>query len=209
MQEQPITLEMVRVAAQTLGRGGKEVTACQIYDALALTTPEEEARARNRISNMVKHGEVSRAGNGIYIYNFDKRPRNPRTFSAIWRFVRKAKPGWSLNDVSLMTRVSYRQILRYCDWLLEEGYIALHGKSRQTRLYRATAKADASPETPYPPLRDVDPFEKEKSAAIQITNAMMKQDPYAAKTANIIVSAARVLLARFENTVTEDENEGE
>lgn len=209
MESMTVSTELVRTAAQSLGSGGKEISVIQVCEALALDTIETKARARTRMNHMQKHGELTRVRDGVYIYNFDKRPRDPRTYSAIWRFVRKGKPGWSLNDASLMTRVSYRQTSRYCQWLLEEGYLALHGKNGKATLYRATSKADACPETPYPPLRETDPFEREKSAAVHIINALLKQDPYAAKTARTITEAARVLLARFESTpekVTENEN---
>ena len=76
-------------------------------------------------------------------------------------------------------------------------------------LYRATAKAAASPETPYPPIRETDPFQKERTAAATITRLMLCADPYAQKTARTIAEACQVLLARFGGTVTENENREE
>lgn len=209
MEGHPVTLEMVRQAAQTLCEGGKTVSNHQIFSALALDCEPEKARARSRITNMVKHGEMTREADGLYRYNFAKRPRNPRTYAVIWRFVRKQKPGWTITECAMLTRVSYRQIHRYCEWLLEEGYIAGVGKKGLAQLYRATTKADRTPETPYPPLRETDPFAREKAAAVRIIDLLLRADPYAVKTARGITDACTVLLARFEKNRTKTENEEE
>ena len=55
-----------------------------------------------------------------------------------------------------------------------------------------------SPETPYPPLRETDPFAKEKAAAVRIIDTLLRADPYAKKTAQAITEACRILLSRFE-----------
>ena len=207
MEGRPVTLEMVRQAAQALCEGDKTVSNHQILVALALDCEPEKARARSRISNMIKHGEMTREADGLYRYNFAKRPRNPKTYAVIWRFVRKQKPGWTMTECAMLTRVSYRQIHRYCGWLLEEGYIAGMGKKGQAQLYRATTKAAHSPETPYPPLRETDPFSREKAAAIRIVDLLLRADPYAKKTAQTSADACNVLLARFDGSRAENEND--
>lgn len=208
MEGRPVTLEMVRQAAQTLCEGGKTVSNHQIFAALALDCEPEKARARSRISNMVKHGEMTREADGLYRYNFAKRPRNPKTYAIIWRFIRKAKPGWSISECAMMTRISYTQALRYCNWLEEEGFIARAGKDdRNAVTWRATVKADRTPETPYPPLRETDPFAREKAAVVRIVDLLLRADPYAVKTARGITEACKVLLARFDKNRTENEND--
>lgn len=210
MEGRPVTLEMVRQVAQTLCEGDNVVSNHQIFVALALNCEPEKARARSRISNMIKHGELTREADGLYRYNFAKRPRDPKTHIAIWRFVRKAKPGWSITECAMMTRVSYTRALRYCTWLVEEGYIARFGKdARNAVTYRATDKADKSPETPYPPLRETDPFAREKAAAVRIVDSLLRADPYAKKTARNITEACHILLARFEKNSAENHTENE
>lgn len=207
MEGRPVTLEMVRQVAQTLCEGDKTVSNHQIFAALALDCEPEKARARSRISNMVKHGEMTREADGLYRYNFAKRPRNPKTYAIIWRFIRKAKPGWSITECSMMTRVSYTQALRYCNWLEEEGFIARAGRDdRNAITWRGTVKADRTPETPYPPLREKDPFAREKAAVVRIVDLLLRADPYAVKTARGITEACKVLLARFDKNRTENEN---
>ena len=132
--------------------------------------------------------------------------------SVIWRFVRTAKAGWSISECALMTRVSYTHILRYVTWLEGAGFVERAGRdSRRATLFRATGKAQATPETPYPPVRAADPFQKERTAAATITRLMLCADPYAPRTARTITEAANVLLARFSKIthelVTENENE--
>ena len=207
MEGRPVTLEMVRQVAQTLCEGDKTVSNHQIFAALALDCEPEKARARSRISNMVKHGEMTREADGLYRYNFAKRPRNPKTYAIIWRFIRKAKPGWSITECSMMTRVSYTQALRYCNWLEEEGFIARAGRDdRNAITWRATVMADRTPETPYPPLRETDPFAREKAAVVRIVDLLLRAYPYSVKTARGITEACKVLLARFDKNRTENEN---
>lgn len=209
MEHTTITQEMLRNALQGFCKEGEEVSLAQLCAAFDLHTEPEKARIRRRISDMVAHGEISRVRDGVYEYNFSHRPRSPKSFSIIWRFIRKAKPGWSIAEASMLTRISYTQISRYCSWLEEEGHITRAGKNGTTTLYRATAKANASPETPYPPLRDVDPFAKERAAAASIARLMLCADPYSAKTARNLVAACQLLLARFGKIGSQNENGNE
>lgn len=202
--------EAVRAALQALGKDGKEISYQLVYEALGLKNEAEQAVVRSRISDMTRHGEVKRTRTGCFTYDFRHRPREGKSYETLWRFVRKAKPGWAISECAMMTRVSYTQALRYCNWLAEEGFIERMGRDdRNAATWRATVKADQTPETPYPPIRATDPFAKERTAAATITRLMLCADPYAPHTARGIVEAARVLLARFEkqdNSVTEPEN---
>lgn len=206
-----VSKQAIRAALQALGEGGKEISYRLVYEALGLKSDAEQAIVRSRISDMTKHGEVKRTRAGRFTYDYRHRPREAKSYEALWRFVRKAKPGWAISECAMMTRVSYTQALRYCNWLAEEGFIERMGRDdRNAATWRATVKADRNPETPYPPLRETDPFAKERTAAATITRLMLCADPYAVKTARDIAEAARVLLARFEKqeteTVTELEN---
>lgn len=125
--------------------------------------------------------------------------RKAKGYETMWRFVRKAKPGWSVSGCAMMTGVSYTKALRYCNWLEGEGFIKrMCRDERNAVAWRATVKADQNPETPCPPIRKADPLAKERMAAATITRLMLCADPCAPRTARGIVEAARVLLARFE-----------
>lgn len=209
-----VTLEMVRNAVQAMGDGGQEVSYRQIYEALGLNNEAQQAVVRTRISGMARHGEIKRTKPGCFVYDFKHRPREAKTYEVIWRFIRAAKPGWDVSGCAMLTRISYTQVLRYVSWLENESYVERAGRNaKRAVLYRATAKAAASPETPYPPIREADPFQKERAAAASITRLMLCADPYAPKTARSITDACRVLLARFEKSgaesVTENENKEE
>jgi|GEM_PF-450894 len=206
-----VTLEMVRNAVQALGEGGREVSYRQVYEVLGLTNEGQQAVVRTRISNMAKHGEINRTKTGCFTYDFKHRPREAKTYAVLWRFVRASKPGWDISGCAMLTRISYTQVLRYVSWLENEGYVERAGRNeKRAILYRATTKAAASPETPYPPIRESDPFQKERTAAATITRLMLCADPYAPKTARSIIDACRVLLNRFEKggaeSVTKNEN---
>ena len=208
--------ENVRHAMQALGQGGKEISNHLLYEALGVGVEAEKAVVRSRVNNMIRHGEVERTRPGYMRYNEKYRPREGRTHEAIWRFIRAAKPGWTITECAMMTRVSYTQVLRYCNWLRGEGYIAKLGRDeRQAVTYRSTQAAGTHPETPYPPIKEADPFAKERSAAALITRLMLCADPYSRKTAQDICDACQTLLARFGGTaaapdcVTENENDTE
>ena len=203
-----VSKEAVRAALQALGEGGKEISYRLVYEALGLENDAEQAVVRSRISDMTRHGEVKRTRTGCFTYDFRHRPREAKSYETLWRFVRKAKPGWSISECAMMTRISYTQALRYCNWLAEEGFIARAGKDERNAVtWRSTVKADRTPETPYPPLRETDPFARERTAAATIARLMLCADPYARKTAQSITDACKVLLARFDKNLTPNKND--
>ena len=195
-----VTMEMVRDAMRSFCADGASVTNAQLYDLLDLACEAEKNRLRTRINGMIRQGEVVKIGPGKYEYNFKFRLRADKSYGKIWRYVRSQKPGWTFSEACQMTRVSYTHLSRYSAWLEDEGYIERHGKSGKALTYRATQKAMMAPETPYPPLQEADPFEREKAAAAKIARLMLCNDPYAPKTAREVSAACGVLLARFGNT---------
>ena len=210
MQGQSVTIDMVRTALRAFGAGAQEISNAQLYDALDLQSEAEKARLRTRINDMVKAGEVQKIRPGAYLYNFKHRSREGKGYAAIWRFVRKAKPGWTMSECALMVRVGYTHVLKYCAWLEDEGFLARVGRTDKNAVtYRATGKADKAPETPYPPRRESDPFERERVAAATIARLMLTADPYAQRTGQAVTEACKVLLARFEKNRMETENEEE
>ena len=198
-----VTIDMVRKAVQALGDGGREVSYRQIYDALGLDNEAAQAVVRSRVSSMKRHGEVRSARPGVITYDDRHRPREGRMHPVIWRLVRASKPGWSISECALMTRVSYTHVLRYVAWLEGEGLVERVGRdAKRATLYRGTGKAQGTPETPYLPVRNTDPFQKERTAAATITRLLLCADPYSPKTARTIAEAATVLLARFDKSAT-------
>ena len=196
-----ISIDMVRKAIRALGDGGREVSYRQVYEALGLSSEAEQAVVRSRAAVMKRHGEIQAVRPGVCTYDEQRRPRGGRMHTIIWRFVRTTKAGWSISDCALMTRVSYTHILE------GEGFLERTGRnSRRAVLFRATGKAQATPETPYPPVREADPFQKERAAAATIIRLMLCADPYALRTARVIVNSAKILLARFEKSVNQNEN---
>lgn len=202
-----ITMDMVRDAMRSFCEGNKQVSNVQLYEILGLNTEKEKDRLRTRVNGLVNQGEVERVSPGVYLYNFKFRLRKNTTYPKIWRFVRSAKPGWHITDASLLTRVSYTQLSRYCNWLENEGYIEQSGKDGQTRLFRSTGKARQTPETPYPPMTDKNPFEAENCAAARLATLMLCHDPHSKKTAQEIVKNCNILLARFDKNLNKKPGE--
>lgn len=202
-----VTIDMVRTALKSFGANKQEISNAQLYDALNLKNEKEKDRLRSRLNDLVQAGEVVRVRPGGYVYNFEHRSREGRGYAAVWRFVRKNKPGWSLSECALMVRMGYSHVRKYCLWLEEANYIERVGvNAKKAITYKGTLKADATPETPYPPRNEPDPFEKERVAAATLVRLMLCADPHQIRTGRAIVDACRVLLARFENTVTQVAN---
>lgn len=196
-----VTADVMRQAAKSVGAGGAEFGYTLLYQVCGLTNASDSAKAvlRNRVNDLVKAGELKRIKDGVFTYNFSYRSRAESPYrERIWRYVRKQKPGWTLKDVSLMAGASYTHVMRYCAWLEQEGYIAPEGKRGTARTFRATALADKSPEMPQPPTEERSPFDAECRAAGRIVNLMLYGNPYQPKTAQEIVKACKVLLARFD-----------
>lgn len=203
-----VSKEALRTVLQALGEGGKEITCSLVYEAMGIADGKEQAIVRSRMADMARSGEVKRTEFGRYVYNFGCCPREEKSYDALWRFVRKAKPGWTISECAMMTRVSYSQALRYCIWLEEEGFAMREGKNeRNAATWKGTVKADRTPETPYPPAKEADPFARERTAAAAIARLMLCANPHAKRTAQGITEACQVLLARFDNNCTETENE--
>ena len=196
-----ITKEMIRSAAKNIGSEGKEFAYPLLYEVCGVSESSDVVKAsvRTRINEMVRAKELTRIRDGVFTYNSKYRLRGESPFrQRVWRFIRSQKPGWTFKDASLLTGVSYTHILRYCTWLEQEGYIAHAGKQGLVNTYMATDLADKTPEMPQPPTKDHQPFERECRAAGKIVNLMLYGNPYQPKTAQEIVEAAKVLLARFE-----------
>lgn len=207
-----ITIQKLREAVQALGENGKEISYGLIYEAMNINEEPEKDIVRARITSMVKHGEITRTERGSFVYNFKRRARKAAGYDTIWRFVRAAKPDWSIEDCSLLTRISYTHVLRYVNWLEGEGFVERSGRNdRNGIVYRNTSLARSTPETPYPQIKQTDPFQRERVAAATIARLMLCANPYSPRTGRLISEACHVLLARFEKNNadfrTEIENE--
>lgn len=204
------SLNTVRSAVRALAADGDNVSQVRLYAMLGLTTEAEKVRCRRRVDTMVKRGELTRVQDGVFKYdeNRSDAPRYAHLYESLWRFVRKAKPGWDVKECSLLTGASYSTARRYVLWLEEEGYVARAGKSGANNAYRSTAKADQTPETPWPPGRETDPFEKERAAAALIARLMLCENPYSRHTARRITEACNTLLQRFHKQEKDHDQPG-
>ena len=203
-----ITLEMVREALRSHCKKGKRISNAELCRIFNLESEIEKNRLRARLNDMVNKKELLRVGSALYEYNFKYIVRKNTTFPVIWRFVRMQKNEWAFADVCQLTRISYSQVKRYCEWLENEEYIVRYGRAGATITYRATDKADKTPETPYPTVADKNPFERENAAAAELARLMLCHDPYQPTTVRKIVAACRVIQARFDRDFNQVKNGG-
>lgn len=197
-------MDRVRLVIQGVTVGGKEtVTNALLYEAMGLTAESDKARLRSRVNALVKRGELKRIADGKYSYHPKARVRRGEYYQRVWRAIRSAKPGFSWDGLSEVSRVSYTHIRKYGKWLLEEGYLERHGCKGTTHLFRATALARDTVETPYPPLDIADPYETERNAACRLIRALMERDPGRAAVKEKIIKDCRAILGRFEKEDTD------
>jgi hypothetical protein len=201
-----IGADAVRKAVIGLSENGGLISPAMIRGALGLTSDDQ--RIRWVVRDMVKRGELTRVETGQYRYNPDGKEdarRKADFYPRIWRAIRSAKPGFTLQDIALVTRVSYSHVRKYSNFLIETGFLAKHGKQGNTRKYRATNLARETRETPYPPRRIADPFEREKNAGLAMVRLFLLGDPYQTATREKILSHCRTIQARFEKSESEAE----
>jgi hypothetical protein len=195
-----ITAETIRSAIVGLVENGAEyVTPVLIREALGLK--QDDPRVRCALRDMVKRRELERIEIGKYRYNpaaRDESRRDSEFYPRIWRAIRSDKPGFTLQDIALVTRVSYSHVRKYANFLEEAGYLARYGMAGQRRKWRATRLAQDTPEAPYPPRKIKDPFEREKNLALGLVQAFLLRDPYQPLVRGKIVENCRAILARFE-----------
>ncbi|EHJ46359.1 hypothetical protein DFW101_0342 [Solidesulfovibrio carbinoliphilus subsp. oakridgensis] len=185
-------------------RGSNPVSLAMLYESMACTDEPAKARVRRQVNAMVRRQELIRVEDGVFQCNTQAvSKQHSEYYQRIWRALRSSKPGFSYQDVATVTRVSYTHVLRYCAWLKEEGYLEPYGMRGQARLFRATEKAQSTPNTPYPPRKIKDPFEQEKGLALGVVQAFLLRDPYQPAVQAKIIENCRAILARFEKEVQE------
>lgn len=193
-------LGMAQVRAAIKGfcpEAGYRVTHDQLYEVFGLVTGKEKSRVRRNCQALVGRRELTRVEPGVYIYNPDAvEPDQVESYQRIWRAVRVRLPGWTSFDIVQVTRVSVDMVRRYCRFLAEEGYIAPHGKRGNTKLWRATPKAKAHRETPYPPRALPDPYAPEKTAACRLVRCLMETDPGKPRVREKIITECQRILSR-------------
>lgn len=193
-------MDRLRGAMSALSGNGEHIVSnTMIYEAFGLGPGHEpeKARIRRRVNEMVKRKELTRVRPGVYEFNPRALLCQGEEYVRVWRAIRAEAPGWTYQDLTQVTRVSYTFVQRYCAWLEGEKYIARHGRKGNTQFWRATRSAHEQRNTPYPPRQIKDPFEQEKSAAAKLFRAMMERDPYQPAVRKIIVDACQILQGRF------------
>lgn len=181
-----------------------EISHAKIFEVFGLTESKEKDSLRGRMGDLVKRRELIRLAPGLFTYNPKAAPaRSGESYIRIWRAIRAYSPGWSCQDLAQVTRFGISQVQQYVRFLEAEGYVARHGRKRNTKLYRATQKAKKQRDTPYPPTRPTDPFATEKSAACRLFRALMG-DPSQPAVAKRIETECGIIMARFAGKETSE-----
>jgi len=196
----------LRAAAQTLGAGGAVFSNQMLYQALGGVDGPAKDRIRRRAAALLMTGEFIKAGRGQYRYNAKAAPvRNGELLTRMWRAVKSAKPGFSVQDLARVSGVSYRHACGYMRWLEKDGYIQPRGRSGNTILYRPTEKTRSQIHAYQPPRPLRDPFEKEKEQVHELVSLFMLRDLYQPAIRNTVVACCKTILARFERQEESDE----
>lgn len=193
------TLDMIRLRDVILGltEGGKRIVSNSLlFQACGRTDEAGKTRLLRQVQQLVNKGELVRVGRGELRYEPKAAAaRHGQLYMKIWRAIRAKAPGFSTQDLAIVTGAGASHLCKYLKWLEGEGLVRRHGKSGNTILYAATVKAKERPETPYPPLGLDDPWESERNSACHLVRLLMERDPSQQKAK--IVQNCRAILDRF------------
>lgn len=198
------TFDMDRLRDVLLGlsEGGKRtISNTLLFQACGRTDEVGKSRLLRQVQQAVNRGELVRVARGELRYLPEAAAvRYGPLYKKIWRAIRAKAPGFSTQDLALITGAGASHLCKYLKWLEGEGLVRRHGKSGNTILYAATMKAREQPETPYPPLGVDDPWEVERNAACHLVRLFMEREPSTGR--DKIIQHCRTILARFEKPRT-------
>lgn len=195
------TFDMDRLRDVVLGLtegGQRTVSNTLLFQTCGRTDDPGKRRMLRQIQHMVNKGELVRVGRGEMRYEPKAAAaRHGELYQKIWRAIRAKAPGFSSQDLALITGTGASHLSKYLRFLEGEGLVRRHGKSGNTLLYAATSKARERRETPYPPLGISDPWEGERNSACHLVRLLMERDPADQKAK--ILQHCRAILDRFES----------
>ena len=151
------------------------------------------------LTRLAKDGAIIRIDQGAYISTGQGLTKDPGVTVRIWRVIRAARPGWTVNDICQATRVSQSVAYKYIRHLLNEGYVAEYGRKDLAKAYRATAKAKQRKSPLHPPVVVKDEYEAARKAALTIIRAMMTENLETGKTRRTVAEAARRVWETFRD----------
>lgn len=184
-------------------KGSEVVTAPQLAAVLGLTTESQKQVLRRRLREMVRRGELRKAGWGAFARVADWKPvRRGDGCTRMWRAIRVQDAGWTRQDIALIARVDATAVGRYLRWLEGEGLITTCGRKGNTTLWRVTGQGREHRQTPYPPVEVSDRYEAERRATAQLCRILLLEDPDVPATRRKIQQQLAVLVARFPITTT-------
>jgi len=191
-------MDRLRDVVLGLSEGGKRtISNALLFQACGRTDEKGKSRLLRQVHHMVTRGELTRVGRGEL--RFDPQAsaaRHGPLYKKIWRAIRAKAPGFSSQDLALITGAGASHLSKYLRFLEGEGLVRRHGKSGNTLLYAATVAARERRETPYPPLGINDPWETERNASCSLVRLLMERDPADQKAK--IVQHCKTILSRFE-----------
>lgn len=196
----------LRETARNLGKNGVVFSNQMLYQAAGATDEPAKDRVRRRAATLLTTGEFIKAGRGQYRYNPKAAPvRNAEIITRMWRAVKSAKPGFSVQDLARISGAGYSHALGYVRCLEQAEYLRPCGRNGNTILYRATEKTRNQVHTFQPPRPLRDPFEKEKEQVHELVSLFMLRDLYQPAVRKKVVASCQTILNRFDRQEDSDE----
>lgn len=201
-------MDQVRAAVKVFSSDGKTVvTAVQLSEFLNLETESQKNILRKRLHMLMNRGEVEKVAYGQFRYVPGKElRRNGESYMRVWRIIRVQNPGWTIQTIAALARVSRTVVERYGKWLEDEGFVERAGRNGNSILWRTTAKGREQRETPWPLVDLPDPYAPERTATAALCTLLLTADPDQASTRVKIRKHLATLTTRF---CTQLENEPE
>lgn len=184
-------------------KGSDVVTVPQLAAALDLTTESQKQVLRRRLGEMVRRGELRKAGRGAFARVPGWEPvRRGDGYTRMWRAIRVQDAGWTRQDIALIARVDATAVGRYLRWLEGVGLITACGRKVNTTLWRMTGKGRGHRRAPLPPVAVAIRYEAERKATAQLCRILLLEDPDIPATRRRIQEQLAVLVARFPLATT-------
>lgn len=198
----------MNVLRRALRACGDEIVTVAKLSAMLGLSKHEQRVARNRLSRLVKTGEVEKVAYGQFRYRSDHAPRRQgESYVRLWRLIRVQNPGWSRAKISALIRVGRTLVDNYVNYLEDEGFVERCGREGNTTLWRTTVEGRKHRETPYPPLDIPDDYERERSATARLCQLMLTCNPHLPSTRIRIMKQLEILQQSFSGQCKKEEGE--
>ncbi|WP_308776837.1 hypothetical protein [uncultured Bilophila sp.] len=155
--------------------GEEPFSEVYLFQVMRASAREKRDAIRANLRMLILRGDIEACGDRLY-RAIERRLKDAESYGRLWRIARIQSPGWTMQNVAAIARVSDETAERYIKWLVDSDYVERAGLHKGIVLWRVTKKGR---EERIPPLPDTDipePYVEEMKAAATLCGLMMVSD---------------------------------